>query len=65
MSNLIAAHYLQSVVKVGLYVRIGNIHGTVVSTTPVSIVLETEEGRVVVPASQFNETTAVISSPEQ
>ncbi len=64
VSNLIAAHYLQSVVKVGLRVRIGTIQGTVVSKTPVSIVLETEEGRVVIPASQFNETTAVISSPE-
>ena len=64
VSNLIAAHYLRTVVRVGLNVRMGNIHGTVVAMTPVSVVLETNEGRVVIPASQFNETTAVISSPE-
>ncbi len=64
VSNLIAAHYLQSVVRVGLHVRMDNVHGTVVAITPVSVVLETEEGRVVIPASQFNESTAVISSPE-
>ncbi len=64
VSNLIAAHYLQSVVRVGLHVRMGTIYGTVVAMTPVSVVLETEEGRVVIPASQFNETTAIISRPE-
>ncbi|MGB0909004.1 MAG: mechanosensitive ion channel family protein [Nitrospirales bacterium] len=64
VSNLIAAHYLRTVVRVGLNVRMGNIQGTVVAMTPVSVVLETNEGRVVIPASQFNETTAVISSPE-
>ncbi|WP_447971156.1 mechanosensitive ion channel family protein [Nitrospira sp. M1] len=64
VSNLIAAHYLQSVVRVGLHVRMGAIYGTVVAMTPVSVVLETEDGRVVIPASQFNETTAIISRPE-
>ena len=65
VSNLIAAHYLRSVLRVGLKVRLGTIQGTVVALTPVSIVLETEEGRVVIPASQFNETSAVISNPEE
>ena len=64
VANLIAAHYLQSVLRVGLKVRMGNVHGTVVAMTPVSIVLETEEGRVIIPASQFNETTAVISASD-
>ncbi len=64
VANLIAAHYLRPVVRVGLNIRMGNIHGTVVAMTPVSIVLETNEGRVVIPASQFDDTTAVISSPE-
>ena len=64
VSNLISAHYLRSVLRVGLKIRMGNIQGTVVAITPVSIVLETEEGRVVIPASQFNETSAIISDPE-
>ena len=64
VSNLIAAHYLQSVVRVGLHVKMGTIRGTVVAMTPVSVILETDDGRVVIPASQFNDTTAVISTPE-
>lgn len=65
VANLIAAHYLGSVVRVGMTVKIGDNHGTVVAVTPISVVLETVEGRVVVPASQFTESTAVITHPER
>ncbi len=64
VANLIAAHYLGSVVRVGMQIKVGENQGTVVAVTPISIVLETTEGRVVVPASQFTETTAIISSKE-
>ncbi|MDR4493054.1 MAG: hypothetical protein R3B74_01275 [Nitrospirales bacterium] len=65
VANLIAAHYLGSVVRVGMTVKIGENQGTVVAVTPISVVLETIEGRVVVPASQFTESTAVITHPER
>ena len=65
VANLIAAHYLGSVVRVGMTVKIGDNQGTVVAVTPISVVLETKEGRVIVPASQFTETTAVITHPER
>jgi hypothetical protein len=64
VANLIAAHYLGSVVRVGMTVKIGENQGTVVAVTPISVVLETREGRVIVPASQFTEATAVITHPE-
>ncbi|MEJ2230404.1 MAG: mechanosensitive ion channel [Nitrospirales bacterium] len=64
VANLIASHYLGSVVRVGMTVKIGENQGTVVAVTPISVVLETREGRVIVPASQFTETTAVITHPE-
>ena len=64
VANLLAAHYLQSVVHFGLHLKLETIQGKVVAVTPVSNVLGTEEGRVVIPASHFNKTTAVISSPE-
>jgi hypothetical protein len=64
VANLIAAHYLRSVLRVGVNIRMGNIHGKIVALTPVSIVVETDEGRVVIPAAQFNETSAIISNPE-
>ncbi len=65
VANLIAAHYLGPVVRVGMMVKIGGNHGTVVAVTPISVVLETQEGRVIVPASQFSEETALISHPER
>lgn len=61
VANLIAAHYLRTVLHVGMDVKVGSVQGTIVAITPVSVVLETQEGRVIVPASQFDETTAVIS----
>ena len=65
VANLIAAHYLGAVVRVGMTVKIGDNQGTVVAVTPISVVLETKEGRVIVPASQFTEATAVITHPER
>ncbi len=65
VANLIAAHYLGSMVRVGMTVKIGENQGTVVAVTPISIVLETREGRVIVPATQVTESTAVITHPER
>ena len=64
VANLIAAHYLGSMVRVGMTVKIGENQGTVVAVTPISVVLETREGRVIVPATQVTESTAVITHPE-
>lgn len=65
VANLIAAHYLSPVVRIGMTVKIGETQGTVVAVTPISVVVETKEGRVIIPASQFSESTAVISHPEK
>jgi hypothetical protein len=65
VANLIAAHYLSPVVRVGMTVKVGATKGTVVAVTPISVVVETIEGRVIIPASQFSEATAVISHPEK
>jgi hypothetical protein len=65
VANLIAAHYLSPVVRVGMTVKVGETQGTVVAVTPISVVVETREGRVIIPASQFSESTAVIAHPEK
>jgi hypothetical protein len=64
VANLIAAHYLGAVVRVGMTVKIGETQGTVVAVTPISVVLETKAGRVIIPASQFSEATTVITQTE-
>ncbi len=64
VANLIAAHYLGSMVRVGMTVKIGENQGIVVAVTPISVVLETQEGRVIIPATQVTESTAVITHRE-
>ena len=64
IGNLIAAHYLQPVLKVGQKVRVGNILGEVLSLTPVAVVIQTQDGRAIIPASQFSEVATVIQTSE-
>ncbi len=64
VGNLIAAHYLRPVIRVGQQVQAGRISGVVVGLTPVAVIVDAEEGRVVVPASQFSAATPVVTSPE-
>ena len=62
--NLIAAHYIQPIVRVGEKIQIGNYAGTVTAVTPMVVVLDTERGRVVIPAAQFTEVTSIIEPVE-
>ncbi len=62
--NLIAAHYIQPIVRIGEKIQIGNYSGTVTAVTPMVVVLGTERGRVVIPAAQFTEVTSVIDPIE-
>jgi hypothetical protein len=62
--NLIAAHYIQPIVRVGEKIQIGNYAGTVTAVTPMVVVLDTERGRVAIPAAQFTEITSIIEPVE-
>ena len=62
--NLIAAHYIQPVVRIGEKIQIGNYSGTVTAVTPMIVILQTERGRVVIPAAQFTEVTSIIEPVE-
>jgi hypothetical protein len=64
VKNLIAAHYIQPIVRVGEKIQIGNYSGTVTAVTPMVVVLDTERGRVVIPAAQFTEVTSIIEPVE-
>lgn len=62
--NLIAAHYIQPIVRIGEKIQVGNYFGIVTAVTPMVVVLETEKGRVVIPAAQFTEVTSIINPIE-
>jgi small-conductance mechanosensitive channel len=54
VGNLIASHYLTQTYQIGQTVRIGEIQGRVEELTPSAVILETPEGRVLIPAGEFS-----------
>ena len=64
VKNLIAAHYIQPIVRMGEKIQVGAYFGTVTAVTPMVVVLDTERGRVVIPAAQFTEVASIISPTE-
>ncbi len=55
MSNIIAAHYVNQVYKVGDRIRIADCDGQIQEITQTSVILDSPEGRVVIPALRFSE----------
>lgn len=64
VANIIAARYVTDLYRVGQAIRIDEVEGTVVEHTPTAVIVETSEGRVVVPAGRFHETRCVLLSEE-
>ena len=64
VSNLIGAHYLSKDYRVGEAISVGGISGTIVGVTSVAVILETEEGRMTVPAKVFGEEASLLISRE-
>jgi small-conductance mechanosensitive channel len=62
VSNIIAAHYVRKAYRVGDSVRIGKQQGRIIEITQIAVLLDTDEGRVMVPTRQFNEEVSVLLS---
>ena len=59
VANLIGAHYAARILMIGQELMIDDTRGTVIELTPTAVVLETDQGRVVVPAQRFHDANAV------
>ncbi|HEU4867369.1 MAG TPA: mechanosensitive ion channel domain-containing protein [Actinomycetota bacterium] len=62
VSNILASHYLVDTFKVGHRIRIGDVEGKILEITPTSVIVEADQGRTVIPASQFSEQVATLLS---
>ena len=60
IANLIGAHYLRQAFSVGQRVRVSGHEGRIVEVTPVSLVLETDEGRVSLPGRVYHDEAIVL-----
>lgn len=64
VSNLIGARYLSNDYRVGETIRVGEMEGTIVEISTIAVVLDTEEGRLVVPAKIFGEQPSLLVQRE-
>lgn len=60
VSNLIGAHFLRQTYRLGHDIRISGHEGKIIDLTPTSVVLETDAGRVTLPAKVFSEEASVL-----
>jgi len=55
VANIIGAQYLRKHCRIGEVMRIGDVEGHIIEVSQTSIVLDTDYGRAVVPAKEFQE----------
>lgn len=60
VGNLIASHYLRQVYRIGQTVRVAEREGRIIEIGNAAVLLESEEGRVMVPAAAFSERASVL-----
>ena len=64
VSNVIGAHYLDRDFSEGQHIRIRDMQGTILEITVAAVVMETEEGRLTIPAHLFAEEATLIMATE-
>ncbi len=65
VANLIGGHHLRQTFSVGQNIRVAGFEGRILEFTPVAVILETEEGRVTLPAKLFGEEPIVLRIGKQ
>lgn len=60
VKNLIGGHYLRQSYRVGQTVRFGNLEGRILELTATGVLLETSEGRALLPAKLFHEEPSLL-----
>ncbi|MEX1310769.1 MAG: hypothetical protein AB1Z65_10150, partial [Candidatus Sulfomarinibacteraceae bacterium] len=62
VANLIAAKYVAQFCEIGQKIQLEDVEGTVVGLTRTAVILETEKGRIIMPAELFQETHTLLVS---
>ncbi|MDA0822436.1 MAG: hypothetical protein O3C28_08435 [Proteobacteria bacterium] len=65
LGNIIAAHYLRQVYRQGQRMRVGAIEGEILEITPTAVVIDTRNGRALIPASTFSREVSVLLGGEE
>lgn len=60
VGNIIASHYIAQTYRVGQTIRIGDIEGEIIQTTPTAVLLATQGGRMLIPSRRFSEEPSLL-----
>jgi len=60
VSNILASYYISRIYSEGNIIRIGEHEGRIIKITSNSVFLETESGKVIIPAKEFNEQKSIL-----
>jgi small-conductance mechanosensitive channel len=64
VSNIIAAHYLRQIYRVGQTIKIGEAQGKISEITSTAVIVENSNDRILVPAKEFSEKISVLLGRE-
>lgn len=60
VSNILASRYVRKAYAVGDTVRVGDYEGKIIEMTDTAVMLDADQGRVMVPAQLFNEESSLL-----
>ena len=63
--NIMASHYVRNQYQPGLHVQVGEFKGEIIELTSVAVLLDNEDGQILIPARIFMEQASLILEPEE
>lgn len=60
VGNILASRYVRKAYEVGDMVRVGEVEGKIIDITDTAVMMDSDQGRVMVPAQRFNEESSLL-----
>lgn len=60
VGNILASRYVRKAYEVGDMVRVGEFEGKIIDITDTAVMMDSDQGRVMVPAQRFNEESSLL-----
>lgn len=64
VSNILASYYAQGMYREGQVIKINDIEGQIIQITNTAVILDSENGKVSIPAKHFSENTSILVKSE-
>ncbi len=65
VANILACHYISKAYKPGQVIKIGGLEGRILEIAATSVMLDTDDGKVRVPASKFEREISILAKAEE